>query len=169
MKHLLFFLLSFVFSTVSVSAQDEGFYLNINKDTILAGNVLEISFIANNVSGQFEAPEMVGLNIVSGPNTSTSMSMVNGTVTQYSSYSYGIYAEEIGEVIIPPGFFVTSEGTFETEPTSIIVLPNPEGIIETPPSQSGFLQFSFPERQKLENKNDKRVDTKKKKRKLKKI
>lgn len=153
----------------AIYSQDEGFYLQLNSDTILAGNVLEVAFIANNVAGQFEGPDMEGINVVSGPNTSTSMSMINGSVSQYASYSYGIYLEDIGEIIIPPAYLVTKEGTLETEPTSIIVLPNPEGIIEQPPSQSGIYQFSFPNPRGQQKEDKKKSTSKKKKRKLRKI
>ena len=156
----------------TIFGQEEGFYIQLQKDTLLAGNVLQVNFVANNVSGQFEAPDLEGLNVIGGPNTSTSMSMFNGTVTQRSSYSYTVYFEDIGEFVIPPAYFVTQEGTLETEPTSIIVLPNPEGIIDQPPSQSGFFEFSFPNRSfPQQPKKQKKEETKpkKKKRKLKKI
>jgi len=169
MKHYFVFLLAFLLISESSIAQDDGFYLKLNKDTILAGNVLEVTFIANNVSGQFEGPDLSGLNIVSGPNTSSSMSMVNGAVTQHASYSYGIYVEDIGEVTIPPAYFNTKEGMLETEPSSIIVLPNPEGIIEQPPSQSGLFQFSFPNNRNNRKEAEPKSKSSKKKRKLRKI
>jgi len=168
MKNIFIYLFAFCLSIGFSFGQDEGFYLEISHDTVLAGNVLHLSFVANNVSGQFEAPDFDGLNVISGPNTSTSMSMINGTVTQNATYSYSVYLEEIGEIIIPPAFFETSEGTLETEPTSIIVLPNPEGIIEQPPSQSGIFNFSFPPKARKKKKENK-TQSKKKKRKLKKI
>ncbi len=169
MKHVFIILYAICLGIGTSYAQDEGFYLNLSNDTILAGNVLQVSFIANNVSGQFDAPDLEGLNVVSGPNTSSSMSMINGTVAQHASYSYGIYIENIGEVIIPPAFFVTKEGTLETEPTSVIVLPNPEGIIEQPPSQSGLFQFNFPNKPEGNKEHKGSIKSKKKKRKLKKI
>lgn len=169
MKRLLTCVAIVLFSVLGLSAQQDGFYVELSNDTILAGNVLEVSFRADNIAGQFEAPEMKDLNIVSGPNTSSSMSMVNGTITQQASYSFGIYVEDIGEVIIPPAYFVTKEGTLETEPQSILVLPNPEGIIEEPPAQSGFYQFSFPQNSETLKKNKKAKKDQKKKRKLKKI
>ena len=173
MKNIVICLLAFFFTANNSFGQDEGFYLQLSKDTVLAGNVLQISFVANNITGQFEAPDFDGLNIISGPNTSTSMSMINGSVTQRSSYSYSIYCEEIGEVIIPPAYFDTKEGTLETEPLSVIILPNPEGIIEQAPTQSGFFQFNFPEQdytmKKKQSPKVKPDSKKKKKRKLKKI
>jgi len=169
MKYFLTYLFAFCLGIGTSFAQEEGFYLELQSDTILAGNILQVSFIANNISGKFEAPDLDGLNVVNGPNTATSMSMVNGAVTQHASYSYGIYVEEVGEVFITPAYLVTEEGTLESEPASVIILPNPEGIIEQPPSQSGIYQFSFPNR--TQNKKDKKKDirSKKKKRKLKKI
>lgn len=169
MKYIFIFLFTICLSTSGSFAQDEGFYLELSSDTILAGNVLQLNFIANNVSGQFEAPDLKGLNVVSGPNTSSSMSMVNGSITQHATYSYGVYFEDIGEVIIPPAFYLTKEGTLETEPTSIMIMPNPEGIIEQPPSQSGLFQFNFPNSPKVKKEENKKLKTDKKKRKLKKI
>ena len=171
MKQILICVVTFILSIGTGAAQEDGFYLELLRDTVLAGNVLQVAFIANNVAGKFEGPDMREFNIVSGPNTSTSMSMVNGTISQYASYSYTIYLEEIGEVFVPPAYLVTSEGTLETEPTRIVILPNPEGIIEQPPSpnQSGMFQFSFPntQREKKEHKKDNKP--KKQKRKLRKI
>ena len=169
MKQILICVLILIWSTGTIGAQEEGFYLQLKSDTILAGNVMNVSFIANNVAGQFEGPDLEGLNVVSGPNTSSTMSMVNGTVSQHASYSYSIFLEDIGEVIIPPAYLLTNEGTLETEPTSIIVLPNPEGIIEQHPSQSGMFQFNFPNMQERKKEKSKESKPKKKKRKLRKI
>jgi len=172
MKNAFIYLFVFLLGIGSSLAQDEGFLLELSHDTILSGNMLRISFKANNLTGQFDAPDLAGFNVVSGPNTSTSMSIVNGNVSQFSTYTYTILLEDIGEVIIPPAYFETSEGVFETEPRSIIVLPNPEGIIEEAPSQSGFFEFSFPDARQFQSpkKNEQQpTRSKKKKRKLKKI
>lgn len=169
MKKIILYLSAFLIGSVVSYAQEDAFYLQINSDTILAGNVLQISFVANNVAGKFEGPDLKELNVISGPNTSTSMSMVNGDISQYASYSYGLYLEDIGEIIIPPAYLLTSDGTLETEPKSIIVLPNPEGIIEEAPPQSGMYQFSFPNIPNRKREEQEEYKPKKKKRKLKKI
>ncbi len=151
---------------ISVSSYAQEFNIQVSSDTILAGNVLNITFTANNVAGQFEGPDLKGMNVISGPNTSTSMSMINGEVTQSASYSYMILTEDIGEYTILPAYLETSSETLETSPLSILVLPNPEGIIEQPPAQSGLFEFGFPRsspKQKMPTKS------KKKKRKLKRI
>ena len=169
MKNILWVLTIIVLNTGIGVSQDQPFYLQLSSDTILAGNVVQLSFIADNISGKFEGPDLKDLNVISGPNTSTSMSIVNGEISQYGSYGYTILLEEIGDVIIPPAYFDTSDGTFETEPTRIIVLPNPEGIIEQSPAESGMYQFSFPNMPNNTRKNKKEKESKKKKRKLRKI
>ena len=75
MKRIALFLFVLVCGSGQLVGQDEGFSLSVSTDTLLAGNVLQLTFIANNVAGKFEAPDMNGLNVVSGPNTSTSMSL----------------------------------------------------------------------------------------------
>jgi len=152
------------FFTLPVIGQE--FSLNVSSDTILAGNMVTITFVASNIAGQFEGPNMQGLNVVSGPNTSTSMSMINGDVTQKATYSYIVLCESIGEITILPAYLNTREETFETDPFQILVLPNPDGIIEQTPSDSGYFEFNFPGASK---KRAKPTESKKKKRTLKKL
>ena len=150
--------------TLPLCSQD--FVVNVSSDTILAGNIVNITFTANNVAGQFEGPDLKDLNVVSGPNTSTSMSMINGDVSQTATYSYGVLCDDIGEITILPGYLDTGNETLETEAVTLLVLPNPEGIIEHPPRSSGLFEFSYPKTRK----QPKTPSTpKKKKRKLKKI
>ncbi len=150
--------------TIPILGQE--FNVDVSSDTILAGNILNVVFTADNIAGQFEGPDMKDLNIISGPNTSTSMSMINGDVTQTARYSYSILCDEVGEVTILPGYLETVSETYETEPITVLVLPNPEGIIEQPPRNSGYFEFNFPSQKRKSNKEP---TSKKKKRKLKKI
>ena len=163
MKNVLSNIIMLLFVTQFMYGQE--FNVQVSSDTILSGNVLNVVFTANNIAGQFEGPDMQGLSIISGPNTSTSMSMINGDVSQTATYSYGIICEDIGDVTILSGYLNTGSETLETEPISVLVLPNPEGIIEQPPSNSGFFEFNFPRTKKPKASSG----PKKKKRKLKKI
>ena len=150
--------------TLPVIGQE--FSVDISADTILAGNMLNVTFTANNIAGQFEGPDMQGLEVVGGPNTSTSMSMINGDVTQSATYSYTILCNDIGELTILPGYLNTGSETYETEPISVLVVPNPDGVIEQPPRKSGYFKFGFPDQKRIQKK---RPASNKKKRKLKKI
>ncbi len=157
-------ILILVLFTLPIYGQD--FNVQVSSDTILAGNILNITFTANNIAGQFEGPDMLGLNVISGPNTSTSMSMINGDVSQTATYSYGVLCNDIGDITILPAYLNTGSEILETELRNILVLPNPEGIIEQPPRSSGFFEFNMPRTTK---KAQAPSAPKKKKRKLKKI
>lgn len=152
----------------TTTAQEGRFFAQVSTDTILLGNVIQVTFVANNVAGKFEAPRFENLQVISGPNTSTSMSMVNGDVSQRASYTYILNSDDIGAFVIPPAYLDTADGALETEPIEIFVVPNPEGIIEQRPSQSGFFEFNVPSRSAPVPPTAPEVPNKKK-RKLKKI
>lgn len=153
------------FTLISFGAASQSFDLYLSSDSILAGNVLEVTFKAENINGSFEGPDLKGLEIVSGPNTTSFVTMRNGEMSQTESYSYGILLNDIGVVTVTPAYLHSEDKSWETEPVSVIVLPNPEGIIEQPPKQSGLFEFGFPgevKRKQIPNKS-----SKSKKRKLK--
>ena len=89
-----------------------GMFFSINataqKFTASAPNQVEVgqrfqitwSLDANGSS--FTAPEITGLRVLGGPNQSTSMQYVNGSMTQSITFSYVVLAEKEGEFKIGP-------------------------------------------------------------------
>ncbi len=146
----------FVFSN-SLTAQfnSDNFVLKTNRDTILAGNVLEITFTVENLDGKFQQPDLTDFIIVGGPNTSSSFSVINGKTESSASYSYGILLEEEGEIVIPRAQLITVESIYHTIVKQIVVLPNPEGIIERPPTSLGYSYPQSPNRPKAVNSSSK--------------
>lgn len=150
--------------------QGQSFEVEISNDSILIGNYIEVRFIAENVTGKFEAPAFENLEIIGGPNTSNSIEILNGDQSSKTSWSYFIRPSEMGETIIEPAFLVTDEKTFETDPIILNVYPNPDGIIENPKQERDFSifdNFDFPFRSLP--KEPKKEKPKKSKRKLKRI
>jgi len=166
MKHLVY---TFIFSMLFTAVRSQDFIVEISKDTVLAGNTVKVAFKATNLQGNIESPELQGVQIISGPNVKSS-SFYNGQeMTSSKEYSYQLLTEQAGEIIIPPAFLKTDDEVYETEPTTIIVLPNPEGIIEEPPAESGIFNFDFNpfDSQKVPSKE--KNQKKRKKRKLRKL
>ncbi len=112
-----------------VLGQDLEARVNVNRDSILVGNTLTLS-----VSVDGESIEGIDLNlpsnleIVSGPNVSSTMTMMNGDVAQTSTYNYVILPSEVGTDYIPPMIITTSKGEIETDPITINTYPNPTNI-----------------------------------------
>ena len=127
----------FVLAAFFVQAQDVKFTVEISSDTLLVGNYFELKYTIENASmNNFDPPKLQHLHIVGGPNTSTQMSFLNGEMSQSASYTYFIEPQDIGSYTIPPAFLTTDDVSLEAPPIDIIVLPNPEGIVQ-PPHQIG--------------------------------
>lgn len=140
-------LLLFAFVQTQAQAQTPEFKVNMNPDTsILLGNRFEVSFSLDNASGQnFQPPSFDGFYIVSGPNQSSSFSMINGETSQSLTYSYYLEPKEAGNYFIEVASIDTGDETLYTLPIEVVVLPNPDGIIQQPtPTQRKSFDFFNP-------------------------
>ena len=122
----------FLISMQLVNAQEMQFNVSVSNDTLLLGNYLEVKFEIKNGAGKFQAPDFSGWNLVSGPNTASSYSFMNGQVSQTSSYTYYLEAPSDGEYIIESASLNTADKTYKTPAVKIIVFQNPEGIRQRP-------------------------------------
>lgn len=141
------FLMLFIFPSQAESIQDEPqFSVTVSNSSVLLGNYIEVTFTLKNSGGsKFEAPQFEGFDIVGGPNQSSSFSMMNGVTTQSISYTYYIKPKDIGNLYVEPAFIDADGKTLETQPIEILVLENPDGIIEKPQRKSqGMDLFQFP-------------------------
>ncbi|MCB0521562.1 MAG: BatD family protein [Lewinellaceae bacterium] len=144
-------------STAIAQERPVKFTVEVSTDSILMGNNFEVKFILENANGNdFEAPDFSDhFNVVSGPNFSSSFSMVNGTMTQSQTITYYLEPRDIGAYYILPASVNTGDKILETVPLEVLVVPNPDGIKQSPPNrkQPSFFDwgsnpfnfdFSFP-------------------------
>ncbi len=108
----------------------ESFSVKINRDTVFLGNSFQLSYEIANIDGDFKAPDLSDLTIISGPNTSMSMSIMNGQSKKTSTYSYTILPELAGAINIDPATCITRDSVYSSSPISVIVVENPDGIIQ---------------------------------------
>ena len=139
MKKQLIFALVILSSTLSA----QSFSVELSSDSILLGSYFEIKFSIENSEAEFEAPEFENMQIVAGPNYSSSMQMINNVTSSKKSISYLLKPTEIGNFFIPPAYLIGEDNTMETEALSINVFPNPEGIIENTTLENNFGFQSF--------------------------
>jgi len=146
MKKLFIFIASFMISLVAFSQQVAKLTVEVSNDSILLGNYIEVKFTIENAAVKnFEAPNFDGFTIVSGPNQSSSMMISNGEVSQTMAYSYYIEPVDVGNYFIEPAFVDTEEGPLESIPLEVLVVDNPDGIIQHPQQKN---------RQNLFNRDD---------------
>ena len=142
------FLMLFVFQTKANIVENEPkFEVKVSKTSVLLGNYIEVTFTLKNAGGnKFEAPNFEGFDIIGGPNQSSSYSIMNGVTTQSVSYSYYVKPRDIGNIFVSPAYIEVDGKVLETLPIEILVMDNPEGIIEKPQRQSPnrMDMFQFP-------------------------
>ena len=149
------FVTGLLFGALGLMAQEINLKVEVSSDSLLYGNYFEVRFTIENAAGDFEAPDFDGFEVLSGPNTSSSFSMINGKVTQKASYAYVLRPVREGILYIHPAVFRTGGEVLETEPLLIQVHPNPAGIEENKTFRDEELDpfFSFPGREEPKKKN----------------
>ncbi len=150
MKKAILFLFGCLLTASWTKAQsDASFSVECSSDTVLMDNYLILRFVLENSSGEaFTAPAFEDFE-ASGPNISSSMSVINGEVSRQIAYTFHVRPREIGNLYIEPASIVVEGEALETRPLEIIALPNPEGIIEQPATigESFHMEFDWPELQ----------------------
>jgi hypothetical protein len=134
------FLSIFIFTAIC------GVFSQVSTDSILMDNYFEVKFVLENADGQnFEAPDFnENFKVMSGPNFSTSMSIMNGAVSQSMTITYYLEPKDIGAYYILPASVQAEEKVLETVPLEVVVVPNPKGIKQAPPrGKMDNLQFNF--------------------------
>ncbi len=155
-NYLMKFLTVFIFTLTvfsKVEAQTKSFSVSVSRDTILLGNGLKVEFTVKNIDGDFEGPTFKDFEVLTGPNTTSSMYNINGETSSTTIYSYYIKPKKEGEFFIENGYLTLGKDNndnMETSPMKIVVLPNPQGILEEEEQDMGLSNnffFSFPNTQ----------------------
>jgi hypothetical protein len=118
MKELLIIIFSLM--TVVLSAQF-AIKVEVSADTIQPGEYLEVTYTIENGEGKFEGPDMTGLPLISGPNTSSSFMIINGKKTSSQSYSYVFRPQKEEILVIPHGYYRENDDMQEIEEITIVV------------------------------------------------
>ena len=76
------------------------FVAKVSTPKIGINQSFNLSFELNGTGSSFKAPDLKNFQIVSGPNQSSSMSMVNGSISQSLTYSYTLRPRKLGKLKI---------------------------------------------------------------------
>jgi hypothetical protein len=114
------------------------FTATVNSTTVGVNDQFQLSF---NFSGQdingvksFTPPNFKGFMILSGPNQSPSMQIINGAVSGSRSYSYYLQAQSMGKFTIGSATVDYNNKTLSTQPIVITVV---KGTPKAAPQQQG--------------------------------
>ncbi len=122
MKKLLIIL--FLFLPLSIFAQS--FVSSVNETTVADNQHFKVSFTfsAKNINGarNFKPPKFRNFLVLSGPNQSTSIQIINGVQSGSLSYNYIIQAKKIGTFSIGTASIEYDGESFKTKPIKITIV-----------------------------------------------
>lgn len=122
-------ILSVLFGLTSlISAQEVQVYASVSQDTVLAGTPFEVSFTLINGQGSWQLPELAGLEILSGPNRSTQIQIINGAMSRQSVDGYVVRAADPGDYVIERATIEIEGQLYETETIILHVTDDPSQV-----------------------------------------
>lgn len=129
MKRIIFLILLAL--GLSAQAQDEPRLTASGKQVVQEGERFRIVFEINADGENFRAPDFKGLQVLSGPNASTSSNIqyVNGRMSKNFSvsYTYIVQAGNKGEITIGPAFVTVDGKTIQSNSLNIKIVDGNTG------------------------------------------
>lgn len=95
--------------------------VEVSADTVAPGEMVQLMYTIENGDGRFEPPDLTGVPVISGPNTSSSFLIENGRKSTSQTYSYILRPEMKGKISVPPAAFQTPEDKIMIDPIEITV------------------------------------------------
>lgn len=112
----------------------------VNKSKVGVGEVFQLDFALNASGKNFTAPSFADFNVYSGPNQSTSMQIVNGSMSQSITLSYYLSAKKEGTFTILAASIAVGGNTLQSNPVTIEVgkgAATASGQAQTQSNQAG--------------------------------
>jgi hypothetical protein len=100
-------------------AADIKFTASVSKTEVGTTEQFEVTFTVNANGDRFTPPSFNGFLVVSGPNVSTSMSVINGNASSSMAYSYDLIAVKEGTYTIGPATIMVNGKKLSTNPIKI--------------------------------------------------
>lgn len=141
------FLLMLILTLFGANANAITLRAEIDKKVVVLGERLTYTITLESSSmstPDIEPPVFEGFDIVMGPSTSTSVSMVGTQISKQSSLSYVLRATRVGMVTIPAAKVVHKRQTITSEAIEIEVLPSSTHTPSTTQPQRSQTQKQTP-------------------------
>ena len=109
----------FAFFAVEFCAYSQGITAQVSSKKVQVGVPFEYAVVINVYATNYIPPSFKDFDIVSGPNQSSSIQYVNGTMSQQLTISYGLVAKKEGKFTIGISSVVSNGQKIETSPIQI--------------------------------------------------
>ncbi|MBV6419696.1 MAG: hypothetical protein DAHOPDDO_00920 [Ignavibacteriaceae bacterium] len=124
MRKILVYIILFLSITVKVFGQE--FTASVNETTVADNERFQVTFTfsgksINNLS-KFSPPSFENFLILSGPNQSTSIQIINGAQSAQLSYTFVVQPKSLGNYTIGSASIMQEGNTYKSEPIKITVV-----------------------------------------------
>jgi len=124
MKKIISILLIIILTSIILSAQE--FNASVDKTTVGQNERFQIYFTFQNGDlnrlNAFDPPPFRGLNVISGPNESRNMQIINGQVSGSLTYSFVVVVSNLGKIQVGSASVTYNGAKLKTNPISINVV-----------------------------------------------
>lgn len=111
---------AFIFTALFLHSTAQRFTTNVDRTEITSDQYLQVEFTLENAQGKnFIAPDLTGWTVIQGPNTSSSVSIINGARSSTISYGYLLSPKTIGILTIGKAEITVGNKTLYTDPITI--------------------------------------------------
>jgi hypothetical protein len=116
-----------LFCTVaSVFAQDPAFQATVEPASVGLGDQFTLAFVLSNAGmgggKNLQLPDLGKFRIMSGPNTSSSVQIINGSMSSTTTYTYVLQPKEMGTWTIGPATIIAAGKTLTSQPVTVDVV-----------------------------------------------
>jgi len=123
----------------AVPAQDVTFTASVDRTNVSLGERIVVEFVlsGSQAGKNFQPPDFRDFSVLSGPNTSTSIQMVNASVSSSITYGYILQPQREGQFTIGPASIENGGKRYTTAPVKITVAKAAPGSQARPGGQQG--------------------------------
>ncbi|GAB4423482.1 MAG: BatD family protein [Bacteroidia bacterium] len=109
-------------TALALVAQAQRFTSFVDRNKVAVGETFQVSFRLENIETRnITYPDFSGFQVMSGPNTTSSMQIVNGQVSRQLTYSFFLTPKQNGTLTIGPASAEVNGQTLRTDPIQIEV------------------------------------------------
>ena len=120
---IVFIILCFPLLISQLEAQSK-FTMTLSSDSLIVNNYFTLKYTIDGTDIEFQNPDLADWKVVSGPNTSQQMSIMNGLVSKSMSIQYTILMDKIGDFVLPPCLISYQEKAIDIPIVKVIVQPS---------------------------------------------
>src|SRR5512146_330831 len=115
----------FLICLIPIGLEAQTFTASVDNTTVGLNDRFQVTFTfeGNDINSlsNFSPPDFAGFMVLSGPNQSTSMQIINGAVSASLSYSFYLQPKNIGKYTIGSASIRYKGNSIKTNPISVVV------------------------------------------------